>query len=246
MSIGWLPPGAPPLSCRRAVVSKRPGPAQLPKCALAGHIGVLRTVKALRKGTRSWERAHSPYWSAHVEAWRRRGLSRTEYCRRHGLERLDADQLALGLEDVETEARAEAARRPRVRPGMESPDASRSPIICRANRSSQRRGLRLLWRRVASDRRERQRDAGLGAGVPRHLPRLELGGGVPASMRTFVVIPTMLGTFDSIAEQVHDLETRYLSSGPGELYFALLTDWPDAPHEQMPEDRAQLDDAARP
>ncbi len=34
---------------------------------------------------RSWEKAHSPYWSLHVEAWRRSELNRTEYCRRHGL-----------------------------------------------------------------------------------------------------------------------------------------------------------------
>src|SRR5262249_41372865 len=33
----------------------------------------------------SWEKAHSPYWSLHVEAWRRSGLSRAEYCGRHGL-----------------------------------------------------------------------------------------------------------------------------------------------------------------
>ncbi|AWC23636.1 transposase [Aminobacter sp. DSM 101952] len=34
---------------------------------------------------RSWEKAHSPYWSLHVEAWRQSGLSRTEYCRQHCL-----------------------------------------------------------------------------------------------------------------------------------------------------------------
>ena len=34
---------------------------------------------------RSWEKAHSPYWSLHVEAWRRSGLDRATYCRRHGL-----------------------------------------------------------------------------------------------------------------------------------------------------------------
>jgi hypothetical protein len=33
----------------------------------------------------SWANAHSPYWSLHVEAWRRSGLSRADYCVRHGL-----------------------------------------------------------------------------------------------------------------------------------------------------------------
>ncbi len=77
--------------------------------------------------------------------------------------------------------------------------------------------------------------------APRHLPRLDLAGGIPASMRTFVVVPTMLGSDESIDEQVHHLETRHLSTGPGALYFALLTDWADADHEHMPEDRAQYD-----
>ncbi|HTN50234.1 MAG TPA: glucoamylase family protein [Burkholderiaceae bacterium] len=82
----------------------------------------------------------------------------------------------------------------------------------------------------------------VGAAIaPRHLPRLELAAGIPVSMRTFVVVPTMLGSEESIAEQVHHLETRYLSSVPGEIYFALLTDWPDSESEQVPEDRAQYD-----
>jgi cyclic beta-1,2-glucan synthetase len=82
----------------------------------------------------------------------------------------------------------------------------------------------------------------VGAAVaPRHLPRLELAGGIPVSMRTFVVVPTMLGSERSIAEQVHHLETRYLSSAPGDIYFALLTDWPDSESEQLPDDGAQFD-----
>src|SRR5215467_15972417 len=86
MSMAWLPAGAPFLSRRRAVVCKRPGPAHLPERTLASHIGVLRTLEDLRMGNRrSWANAHSPYWSLHVEAWRRSGLSRAEYCSRHGL-----------------------------------------------------------------------------------------------------------------------------------------------------------------
>jgi transposase-like protein len=41
---------------------------------------------------RSWEKAHSPYWSLHVEAWRRSELSRSEYCRRHGLSKNTFDR----------------------------------------------------------------------------------------------------------------------------------------------------------
>ena len=43
-------------------------------------------------GKRSWAQAHSPYWSMHVEAWRQSGLSRTEYCRQHGLSKKTFDK----------------------------------------------------------------------------------------------------------------------------------------------------------
>jgi transposase-like protein len=56
---------------------------------------------------RSWEKAHSPYWSLHVEAWRRSGLSRTEYCRRHGLKKQTLDRWMKHLIGVE-EARKHA------------------------------------------------------------------------------------------------------------------------------------------
>jgi transposase-like protein len=35
--------------------------------------------------SRSWEKAHSPYWSLHVEAWRQSRMDRVIYCRQHGL-----------------------------------------------------------------------------------------------------------------------------------------------------------------
>ena len=35
--------------------------------------------------SRSWEKAHSPYWSLHVEAWHQSGMDLTVYCRQHGL-----------------------------------------------------------------------------------------------------------------------------------------------------------------
>ncbi|WP_136618891.1 MULTISPECIES: IS66 family insertion sequence element accessory protein TnpA [Mesorhizobium] len=41
---------------------------------------------------RSWEKARSPYWSMHVEAWRQSGLNRTEYCRHHGLPKSTFDK----------------------------------------------------------------------------------------------------------------------------------------------------------
>ena len=66
---------------------------------------------------------------------------------------------------------------------------------------------------------------------PRPLPRLALRDGIPAPLRTFVVMPTMLTSKREIAEHVERLETHYLSNRDGDVFFALLTDWRDADSE---------------
>ncbi|MCP1242529.1 glucoamylase family protein [Acetobacter lambici] len=60
------------------------------------------------------------------------------------------------------------------------------------------------------------------------LPALELKHGVPANLRTLVVVPTLLTRRSSIQEMIKRLEKHYLASRDGEIYFALLTDWTDA------------------
>ncbi|MFZ5720147.1 MAG: GH36-type glycosyl hydrolase domain-containing protein [Pseudomonadota bacterium] len=72
------------------------------------------------------------------------------------------------------------------------------------------------------------------------LPAVELKGEVPARWRTLVAVPTLLTSPGAIDEQVGRLEIHYLASPPGELYFALLTDWGDAPSEHMEGDVALL------
>ncbi|HEU4345192.1 MAG TPA: glycosyl transferase, partial [Candidatus Binatia bacterium] len=71
---------------------------------------------------------------------------------------------------------------------------------------------------------------------PRVLPRLALRDGVPADLRTLVVVPTLLIGHDQIAEQIERLEVHYLANPDGDLRFALLSDWTDAPQETMPGD----------
>ncbi|HTX15648.1 MAG TPA: glucoamylase family protein [Candidatus Baltobacteraceae bacterium] len=71
---------------------------------------------------------------------------------------------------------------------------------------------------------------------PRTLPRLELKGGVPEHLRTMVVVPTLLSSVEDVKEQVARLEIHYLGNSEGDLRFALLTDWVDAPAEMMPGD----------
>ncbi|HEV2495699.1 MAG TPA: glucoamylase family protein, partial [Terriglobia bacterium] len=76
--------------------------------------------------------------------------------------------------------------------------------------------------------------------APRTLPRLELGGGVPEYLRTIVVVPTMLTTLHEVEKQVERLEVHYLANPDGELRFALLSDWVDAPDEHLPGDDGLL------
>jgi cyclic beta-1,2-glucan synthetase len=71
---------------------------------------------------------------------------------------------------------------------------------------------------------------------PAMIPALELHDGVPPSLRTIVVMPTLLTTRAEIDEQLERLEVHYLASPDGELYFALLSDWIDSATETAPGD----------
>ena len=72
------------------------------------------------------------------------------------------------------------------------------------------------------------------------LPALELRGGVPADLNTFVAVPTLLTSLKDIEEQIGRLEIHYLASAQGELHFALLSDWRDAPSEHVDGDKELL------
>ncbi|MDO8483323.1 MAG: protein ndvB, partial [Candidatus Limnocylindrales bacterium] len=71
---------------------------------------------------------------------------------------------------------------------------------------------------------------------PMLLPRLELAGGVPSDLRTLVVMPTLLTSAADVEELVRRLEIHYLGNPDGDVRFALLSDWPDAPSESVPGD----------
>jgi cyclic beta-1,2-glucan synthetase len=75
---------------------------------------------------------------------------------------------------------------------------------------------------------------------PLHLPRLELKDGIPETLKTFVVVPTMFVSENGVKEQIKQLEIRYLSNPGDHVYFALLSDWNDADHETMPNDQDSL------
>jgi cyclic beta-1,2-glucan synthetase len=80
----------------------------------------------------------------------------------------------------------------------------------------------------------------LGARI---LPALELGDGVPAQLRTMVVVPTILSNHATLAEHLEHLEVHHLASLDGDICFALLSDWADAPSERVEGDEALLADA---
>ena len=61
---------------------------------------------------------------------------------------------------------------------------------------------------------------------------MELGEGVPANLRTMVVVPTLLTTQAEIEEQIERLEVHYLASQDGDLRFALLSDWTRLRHPE--------------
>ncbi len=71
-------------------------------------------------------------------------------------------------------------------------------------------------------------------------PGLELDSGIPPSLRTMVVMPVLLTSLTSIAEQVKRLEVHHLASCDGDLCFALLSDWTDSTSETQPGDNLLL------
>lgn len=75
---------------------------------------------------------------------------------------------------------------------------------------------------------------------PKALPAFELRDGVPLSLRTLVVVPTLLTTYEEIEEQIERLEVHYLANQDGDLSFALLSDWNDSATESAEGDDVLL------
>jgi cyclic beta-1,2-glucan synthetase len=78
---------------------------------------------------------------------------------------------------------------------------------------------------------------------PRVLPKMDYDRGVPADQRAMVVVPALLSNRQEVESLLRQLELHYLRNTDPNIQFALLTDFVDAPEEQMPEDQALLDRA---
>ena len=74
----------------------------------------------------------------------------------------------------------------------------------------------------------------------RRLPALALKGGVPAELRTMVVMPVILEDRGGFQNLVEAMEVHYLANNDGEIHFALLTDWPDAQSREREGEEALL------
>ncbi len=71
---------------------------------------------------------------------------------------------------------------------------------------------------------------------PQAMPRLILDNGIPADLRTLVVVPMLLTSEADVQSQVRGLEVHFLGNGDGDVRFALLSDWLDAAAESVPGD----------
>ena len=72
-------------------------------------------------------------------------------------------------------------------------------------------------------------------------PSLALRDGVPEHLRTLVAIPCLLTSGENVEELIDRLEVHFLSSGSGELYFALVSDWIDSDVASSPADLSLLE-----
>jgi cellobiose phosphorylase len=80
---------------------------------------------------------------------------------------------------------------------------------------------------------------------PRLLPRLDYSKGIEPDSRTIVAVPTLVPDAGSIDHLLETIEIHFLSNRDSNIFFALLTDFPDADEETLPADaelRARLRD----
>ena len=75
------------------------------------------------------------------------------------------------------------------------------------------------------------------------LPGLDLRAGVPSHLRTMVIVPVIMTDAAELARHIETLEIHYLSSGGGDLTFALLIDGADADTQVLRTDAALLEQA---
>ena len=69
---------------------------------------------------------------------------------------------------------------------------------------------------------------------------MDFSKGIPPESRTLAIVPTMLTSAQNIEDLIEALEVRFLANRDENLHFGLLTDFPDASEEILPEDEPLL------
>ncbi len=75
---------------------------------------------------------------------------------------------------------------------------------------------------------------------PRTLPKMDFRKSIPRQFRSIVVMPSLLTSCDELAFLLQQLELHYLANKDKNIGFVLLTDFGDAPKENLPEDQICL------
>ncbi len=81
--------------------------------------------------------------------------------------------------------------------------------------------------------------------TPARLIGYEFKEGIPEDARTLLVVPSLISNRDGVDELVRNLEVHYLANPRGEIYFALLSDWPDSQKEETEADVAVFEYARK-
>jgi cyclic beta-1,2-glucan synthetase len=81
--------------------------------------------------------------------------------------------------------------------------------------------------------------------LPAMLPKMDYADGIPDEARTLVAIPTLIASRADVEELVEGLEVRFLANRDSNLFFALLTDFLDAPEEVQVQDADLLTQASQ-
>ena len=75
---------------------------------------------------------------------------------------------------------------------------------------------------------------------PKRLLRLDLSDGVPEQARTMVIVPTLLTSVKGVDALLEHVEVLALGNLDQRIHFAILSDFPDTPSKDTPEDDAIL------
>jgi cyclic beta-1,2-glucan synthetase len=78
---------------------------------------------------------------------------------------------------------------------------------------------------------------------PRTLPKMNFRKSIPRQFRSVVVMPSLLTSCDELEFLLQQLEMHYLANKDKNIGFVLLTDFGDAPKENLPEDQVCLKEA---